>query len=1395
IENDFDRRRQAAVGHPGFNEHQTRFGLNSPLQNFQQQGSLVSSPAPAVQFQQSLFQQPYVPQFNNLLPTQNIPNNAGSLPLGNNGFFNQQNIPLQNNFQQQGLGQIPQNNLLPQAPTLATFQNGIPFQQSTGLSNNPNIQGTVNIGQQRPTQAAFLPTLPTTPNQAQFQQSPITIQQAPNLAPQNVNLNNGQIPFQSSLGQAPIFPNGQASQIQNYFEQQSQENLEKLKELQERQRIIQKHQEFVQKQQQKQQEKVKELHEEFISKQATKTLPTFSTTERYEDFYNRNQEKRRPLLAHETDLFRKAVQMYEKQHPTTTTTAIPTTTTTTPAPTPKYKTRPKYTPTRTRAPPQDKQKQKLYNEIKTLLEESENKGFDDNLRAKSVALLQKPDILKQLRVALAENPEDFNEKNFTSREISLNGQKFEVIRTTNPNLIPKGAITADGSNLQIMGSSETQKESRINFDDLTKGVLPPGADFELIRQSDNGKLEEVSKIPSTIQNKKKVTFVFLEEQDDGSYKVKGVKANGQQTEEGPEVESILNKIKKGEIQLPGGPAKISNGLFSSTSSPTTDATDYIAESSHHPSSYSSFVTTSNHGSSGHTNPIVHTTPSTYRSTSTPTTRNTQPQTYTSSPTTRSVSTTERYFSKSTPQPDFSTSRNVFNPSTRNTFAGSSTAYTVTTPSYRHSPEDLVVIGSSTVPPSVGEGNSHLQFARQANPGLVDILKENGLFATAKYLRQSGLDTILNETGPYTIFAPTDKAFRTLLVQLGGPDRAEEKFRDNPRLLSGLLLHHVIPGAFDIASLQDEMTGVSLAGTQLRVNQYDMHDVEWNEVRVTTINGARVLEDKKDIHIPQGIAHAIDRVMFPLPVGDLVQTLQADRDRRFTTFLKAVQAMFAPTDAAFARMSPTELARYSDKAAARALVARHVLPGTLYSAGMRYGEYLELCSHLHKYIKQTDNILITGCGNSGLSADLYDVGFSNITNIDVSEVAIKQMKNVNAQRTKMKFICMDALNTSFQNDEFNVVLDKGTLDALMPDDTKETNDTIDKYFSEIKRVLKLGGRFVCISLLQVHILNKLLATFCDKSWMFRVVRCHEAEEKNAENGDGTTLPVFIVIATKFKEMPVLIAEVCMAGDKMIRLKSADEVRDSVKSVQDTAFVTNGLTKTSLEGEDEKQSQAINKESEWLFGTPAGRRQLQGSARFGRLVVAVLRRGHDFASLDAVKEELAQAAKMLLPNGFSGQIPFLSLGSDVGRRVTVHAGSSKVSGDFVVEDVDVEGATHRRLNKTKLVVDFGHISLYHSFMCVGAHLAPSKMAVLGLGGGGLCMFLKKCYGTPLTAVELDPTMLDIARDHFELTLDDSLKVEIKDGIAEVCMAGDKMIRLKSADEVARQCQIAILVKLQN
>lgn len=63
----------------------------------------------------------------------------------------------------------------------------------------------------------------------------------------------------------------------------------------------------------------------------------------------------------------------------------------------------------------------------------------------------------------------------------------------------------------------------------------------------------------------------------------------------------------------------------------------------------------------------------------------------------------------------------------------------------------------------------------------------------------------------------------------------------------------------------------------------------NKFQVTTVNGATIVQDKQDIEIPQGIAHAVDRVMFPLPVGDILQTLQSDRERRFTHFLRALFA--------------------------------------------------------------------------------------------------------------------------------------------------------------------------------------------------------------------------------------------------------------------------------------------------------------------------------------------------------------------------------------------------------------------------------------------------------------------------------------------------------------------------
>lgn len=80
--------------------------------------------------------------------------------------------------------------------------------------------------------------------------------------------------------------------------------------------------------------------------------------------------------------------------------------------------------------------------------------------------------------------------------------------------------------------------------------------------------------------------------------------------------------------------------------------------------------------------------------------------------------------------------------------------------------------------------------------------------------------------------------------------------------------------------------------------------------------------------------------------------------------------------------------------------------------IRYGEYPELCGILHKYIKPQDKVLMVGCGNSQLSADLYDVGYHSIVNVDISDTVIRQMTDKNKeQRPDMKFLKMDVLQVS------------------------------------------------------------------------------------------------------------------------------------------------------------------------------------------------------------------------------------------------------------------------------------------------------------------------------------------------------------------------------------------------
>lgn len=499
----------------------------------------------------------------------------------------------------------------------------------------------------------------------------------------------------------------------------------------------------------------------------------------------------------------------------------------------------------------------------------------------------------------------------------------------------------------------------------------------------------------------------------------------------------------------------------------------------------------------------------------------------------------------------------------------------------------------------------------------------------------------------------------------------------------------------------------------------------------------------------------------------------------------------------------------------------------------YGEYPQLCSLLHKYIKPADKTLVIGCGNSRLSADLYDVGYKNITNIDISDIVVQQMAAQNCKlRPEMKWLQMDIMCMEFDDDSFAVVLDKGTLDAVFNDDTPQVHEKVDRMFNEIGRVLRVGGRYICISLSQDHIINKLLAVFPAQGWMFRV---HKIVDEEAENDKAPQFPVFVFICTKFKQngkMPKIL-EVCLHGDSIQRVDTMEDVTVAVKEQQQYALIRHRLRHGKVfEDQICLQLYAVSsrvpryilhvvdnlvpgaqkkfagvfaifivphgRDSEWLFGSNEGRLQLAKQCNFQRLVVVSLHREQQYESLDCVKTELSSNVLQLsppnLPSGY--QVPFLSVGDNIGHRSVVHSGHSSLSGDYVVEDVDTGDGVFRRLiflcnqntiqSEAKLIsvksakkkgkgtcrmrVDHTYLSsLYHRYMIAGvAFIDPVqqdedvKSTIIGFGGGALASYLHDFTKAIVDAVDIDPEIIEIATKYFGFEKKPGLDVHCADGL---------------------------------
>ena len=89
-----------------------------------------------------------------------------------------------------------------------------------------------------------------------------------------------------------------------------------------------------------------------------------------------------------------------------------------------------------------------------------------------------------------------------------------------------------------------------------------------------------------------------------------------------------------------------------------------------------------------------------------------------------------------------------------------------------------------------------------------------------------------------------------------------------------------------------------------------------------------------------------------------------------------------------------------------------------------------------------------------------------------------------------------------------------------------------------------NRYVCVTLLQPHILTSIVPWFSSRGWPVRVIRCPEAAQDRG-------LPVFVLVATKFKQnnnmRPVL--EFSLSSDGQInRLPDSDSLVASVRGCQ-------------------------------------------------------------------------------------------------------------------------------------------------------------------------------------------------------------------------------------------------------
>jgi uncharacterized surface protein with fasciclin (FAS1) repeats len=111
------------------------------------------------------------------------------------------------------------------------------------------------------------------------------------------------------------------------------------------------------------------------------------------------------------------------------------------------------------------------------------------------------------------------------------------------------------------------------------------------------------------------------------------------------------------------------------------------------------------------------------------------------------------------------------------------------------------------------------------------------------VRAAGLTDLLRSEGPYTVFAPTDRAFDRM------PPRELDALMADSTRLAEVLGHHVVEGRVKAPQPETPRTATPMNGGELRLtSRVDAYHV--NEARLVQTN----------IRASNGVIHAIDKLL-------------------------------------------------------------------------------------------------------------------------------------------------------------------------------------------------------------------------------------------------------------------------------------------------------------------------------------------------------------------------------------------------------------------------------------------------------------------------------------------------------------------------------------------------------